>query len=113
MLGYTLFLAGFNFTLVERSANKLFFLNKILKFPKVCSMVTSYTDSLVLVRGVDNLINLLRILNEVACLILLKSYQFQKEVQEARKFWSFKCDVFERKGLARGVILVLTEIKPL
>lgn len=110
VIGYPLFLYGFDINFVERSSNKMFFFKNILKYEKVFEFIEDYSDSLVIVRGVSSVLELLKILNNVSKLILFKSFSVKYEVKEALFFFDFKYEVFERAGNARGYIVYITDI---
>lgn len=110
VLGIPLSYYGFAINLIERSTNKLFFLRNIIKYENVFDSVDDYSKSLVIVRGVSSVLDLLRSLNGVEKLVLFKSFNVKAEIEEALQFFNFKYELFHRVGRAKGYIAYLFDI---
>lgn len=110
VIGVPLLKYGFNISLVERSENKLFFLQNVLNLDRVYSFVHDYSNKIIIVRGVSCILNLLRLLYPCKKLILFKSLLVDIEIKEALKFFSFKYKIYPRVSLAYGKIVVIDEI---
>lgn len=110
VIGYPLFLYGFDVWLVERSSNKMFFFERILKYEYAVQSVVDFSGSLVIARGIGSVFSLLKMLKNVQKLVLFKSFLAKKEVEEALKFWDFKIEYFNRVGRAKGLILYIYDI---
>lgn len=111
VIGLCLSAYGFdNVKLIERSANKIFFIKNIMKYENVFNSYNSYKKALVIVRGVTTIKLLLDILFPVCKLILFKSFSVQNEINEALSFYNFEYIFYARIGNARGFIVFLENI---
>ena len=111
VIGIPLFLLGLNIIFIERNQSKLFFLKNIAGAMAFNSVLHIPNIDTAIIRGVDKIEKLLQLLHtKIYKLILFKSIEYKKELNEALKKWDFKYFIFERVANAPGFVIVIYEI---
>jgi 16S rRNA G527 N7-methylase RsmG len=108
VFGIPLTICGVEVTCIERSTNKLFFLNQVMKMP--AQEINSFQEYCAIVRGVTKITELLELLPGARCLVLFKSYGFEVEIEAALKKFNFEYSCFRRTAIPRGAIVIIDKI---
>ncbi len=93
---------------VEQSDNKL-----ELTSAESSNSFSKKKPIILIARGVSTITNILNAANvDIKYAILLKAYDIEAEIKEAKRYWSFDYKLYKRRAKAYGRVIFMFDIEP-